>query len=248
MSVDLSKFGVVILAAGRGTRLGCVDAPKVMLEIGGRPIVSYVVETLKKMGFSKEQICLVVGFHADKVRAYFGDTVTFAEQLEQKGTAHAAYVGAMSLSQKYEHILVVNGDDSAFYSVETIEDLITNHLHGHAVATLLSVVLEEIGNYGRIARDGNGRIEIIEKEYLSEATYPIRETSTGTFCFDRKWFEKIFPTMPPLRKLGEYGLPTTFAVAQNEGEHVQVVILKNSNEWFGVNTPDELVEANQRKQ
>ncbi len=247
MSADLSKFGVVVLAAGRGTRLGCIDEPKVMLEIGGQPIISYIVATLQKMGFTKEQICLVIGFHGEKVREYFGDQVVYVEQTEQKGTAHAAYVGSVALPKNYEHILVVNGDDSAFYSMATLNNLISAHQNGKAVATLLSVILPDIGNYGRIARDDNGRIEIVEKEYLSEATYPIRETSTGTFCFDRAWFEKIFPVMPPLRKLGEYGLPTTFAVAQNEGEYVQVVILNNSDEWFGVNTPEELTEANMRK-
>src|SRR3989339_891112 len=247
MLQDLSKFGVVVLAAGRGTRLGCVDEPKVMRKIGDRPIVGYIVETLQNIGFTKEQICLMIGFCGEKVREYFGDKVMYAEQVEQKGTAHAAYTGSVTLPKQCKHILVINGDDSAFYSTTTVENLMTTHLNGQAVATLLSVVLPEIGNYGRIARDGDGRIEIIEKEYLSEATYPIRETSTGTFCFDRAWFEKIFPVMPPLRKLGEYGLPTTFSVAQNEGAYLQVVILGNIDEWFGVNTPEELAEADRRK-
>lgn len=244
--MSFNNFAAVILSAGRGTRLNCTDRPKVMLEVGGRPIVSYIVDTLTSLGFTPDRIYLVVGFHKEQVMNYFGDRVSYAAQDEQKGTAHAAYVGSISLPQAIEHVLVINGDDSAFYTPNTLENLMKTHLEGKAVATLLSVILPEIGNYGRIARDGNGKIEIIEKEYLSEATLPIRETSTGTFCFNRAWFEKIFPTMPPLRKLGEYGLPTTFAVAQNEGQYVQVMVLPNNQEWFGVNTPAELEEANKR--
>ena len=90
MSFNLSKIAVVILAAGKGTRLNCTDKPKVMLEIGGRPIVYYVVEILKKIGFKKEQICLVVGFKKEQIQDYFKNTVSYAFQEDQLGTAHAA--------------------------------------------------------------------------------------------------------------------------------------------------------------
>jgi len=80
LPTKLNNVGAVILAAGRGTRLNCADEPKVMLPIGGRPIVSYIVDTLKKMGLHPEQICLVVGFKKEKVMEYFGDMVNYAMQ------------------------------------------------------------------------------------------------------------------------------------------------------------------------
>ncbi len=247
LNSKLNNWGVVILAAGRGTRLNCTDKPKVMCEIGGKPIVSYIINNLEKIGFTAEQIMLVVGFHKEKIQDYFDGRVSYAEQVEQKGTAHAAYVGAKSLPSQLEHILVINGDDSAFYSAEAVLDFIEQHSESKAVASVLSAELADPISYGRIIKHPDGIVEIIEKEYLSDEQKKIKEISTGTFCFERFWFENMFPSMPPLRKLGEYGLPTALAMASNAALKVQVVKLKDNKEWFGVNTPAELEEADKRK-
>ncbi len=247
LNSKLNNWGVVILAAGKGTRLNCVDKPKVMCEIGGKPIVSYIIETLEKIGFSAEQITLVVGFHKEKIMDYFGARVSYAEQSEQKGTAHAAYVGSKFLPDSIEHILVINGDDSAFYSAEAILGFIEEHVQAKAVASVLSAELDNPILYGRIIKHPDGKIEIIEKEYLTDEQKKTKEISTGTFCFQRFWFEAMFPSMPPLRKLGEYGLPTALAMATKSALKVQVVKLEDNNEWFGVNTPAELEEAGKRK-
>jgi len=244
---NLNNVGAVVLAAGRGTRLNCVDKPKVMCEIGGQPIASYIVATLKKCGFTPENIYLVVGFHQEKIREYFGDEVSYVTQEELKGTAHAAFTGMKKLPGNADTVLVLNGDDSAFYSMETIIDFIEQHKKNKATVSVLSAELDYPVSLGRIVRHVGGRIEIIEKEYLTEEQKKLKEISTGTFCFDRNWFETIFPSMPPLRKLGEYGLPTALAMAISAGKKAQVIKLKNSNEWFGVNTPDELEEADRRK-
>ena len=243
----LANIGVVILAAGRGTRLNCTDKPKVMCEIGGRPIARYIVDTLKKCGFTSENIYLVVGFQKEKVMEYFGAQVSYVEQTELKGTAHAAFTGMKHLPKNVDTVLVLNGDDSAFYSEDSLLDFISQHKKNKAVLSVLSAELETPVTLGRIVRHDSGRIEIIEKEYLTEEQKKLKEISTGTFCFDRNWFENMFPAMPPLRKLGEYGLPTAVAMAEGQGKKVQVLKLKDNKEWFGVNTPAELAEANRRK-
>ncbi len=245
---SLNNVGVVILAAGRGSRLNCVDKPKVMCEIGGQPIVGYIVATLKKCGFTAENIFLVVGFHKEKIEEYFGSEVSYVEQAELKGTAHAAFVGMQKLPRNVETVLVINGDDSAFYSAESILDFLEKHQQNKAVVSVLSVELDDPAIYGRIIKHEGGRVEIIEKEYLTAEQKKVHEISSGTFCFNRNWFETIFPHMPPLRKLGEYGLPTAMAMADKENLPVQIIKLKNNREWFGVNTPAELEEANKRKE
>ncbi len=245
--MDKNKIGVVILAAGKGTRLGCTDKPKVMLEIGGKPIVSYVVEVLKQLGFEKDHITLVVGFFKETVMNYFGDTVSYAIQAEQKGTAHAAYTGMVALPPEVEQVLVIQGDDSAFYTPETIQHIIHEHQKDDHVLSLVTMSVEDPASLGRIVRHADGRVEIIEKEYTTDEQKKITEISTGTFMFDRKWFESMFPTMPMLRKLGEYGLPTALAVARDTGAKHQVIQLDDPSVWFGVNTVDELEEADRRK-
>ncbi|OGH73003.1 MAG: hypothetical protein A2921_01145 [Candidatus Magasanikbacteria bacterium RIFCSPLOWO2_01_FULL_43_20b] len=247
MSLDLNNIGVVVLAAGRGSRLNCADAPKVMLKIGGRPIVSYIIDALKQAGFSQKQICLVVGFQKEQVQEHFGDNVSYATQEEQKGTAHAAYVGMRSLPPEIKQVLVIGGDDSAFYTSETILDFINAHREAEARLSLLSAELENPGLVGKIVRYSDKSIAIIEKEYWTDLEKNTKEVSTGTFCFDCEWFEEMFPTMPPLRKLGEYGLPTALAIARGQGVKYQVIKLKNPNEWFGINTAEELRVADEKK-
>jgi len=242
--VQLNNTGVVILAAGRGTRLGCIDKPKVMLEVNGKPIVSYVVETLRKIGFNKEQIMLVVGFAKEKIQEYFGESVSYSIQEEQLGTAHAAYIGIKNLNKNIKNVLVLNGDDSLFYKMETLENFINDYLKNNLAVSLLTAPVEaENYTYGRVIKNG-GTIEIIEKEYLTDEIAKNTQTSTGTFIFNKDWFLQEFPYFPKIGKLGEYGLPTAFAVAQKNNLKIGVIKLINKNEWFGINTPKELAEAN----
>lgn len=242
-----AEVGVVILAAGKGKRLNSIDIPKVMTTLNDRPMIDYTVETLEQAGFLPKQICVVVGFHKEKVMEYLGGRVNYAVQEELLGTAHAAYTGMKVLPIEIKHVLVIGGDDSAFYRTETVTHLIEAHLIHKNTITLLSAQLSQPPLVGRVVRHSDGRVEIIEKEYLTDEQREISEVSTGTFVFERTWFEEIFPIMPKLRKLDEYGLPTALALAQAAKEKFEVVSLKNSDEWLGVNTPEELAVARQRK-
>lgn len=247
MSVNFNKIGAVILAGGRGTRLKCTDTPKAMLELSGRPIVSYLVETLQQMNFTPDRICIVVGENRDKIINYFGSSITPAIQDVPKGTAHAAYIGAVALPAEVEQMLIVNGDDGAFYTAETLTNFISNHFNAGAAVSLLSVIPDKFELYGRITKDEKGKIIIVEKESLTEEQKKIKETSSGTFCLDKNWFIKIFPNMPPMKKLGEYGLPTVLDMANEQNLPVQIIKLADQSQWFGINTPEELEEARRRK-
>lgn len=235
------------MAGGRGTRLKCTDRPKAMLDLAGKPILGYLVETLRQMNFSSDRICVVMGQNRDKIQNYFGGEVTYVVQEIPKGTAHAAYVGALALSKEVGQMLVINGDDGAFYTAKTLDNFIGKHFKFGATVSLLSVVPEKYEMYGRIAKDAMGHPIIIEKESLNEEQKKIKETSSGTFCLDKNWFIKIFPDMPPMKKLGEYGLPTVLDMANEQNLPVQVIKLKDSSQWFGINTPEELEEARRRK-
>lgn len=242
------RVGAVILGAGKGTRLGCTDIPKVMKPLAGKPIVEYTVETLETCGFGPKDIVLVVGFQKGKVMEHFGDRVTYAHQTEQLGTAHAAYVGMRELPQDIEQVLVMGGDDSAFYTCDSIETFIAKHLQSPCVLSLLTTEVADPSLLGRVIRTVEGTFDgVLEKEYLSEEQKHINEISTGTFMFNRVWYERAFPNMPQMKALGEFGLPTAIQMVKQEGCHMQAVTLEHADEWFGINTPDELVEAKRRK-
>ncbi|MDO8499901.1 MAG: sugar phosphate nucleotidyltransferase [bacterium] len=246
MLVSLNKLGVVILAAGKGTRLNSSDQPKVMLPIGGFPILAYTVSTLQKVGFTTEQICVVVGFKKEQIENYFKATVSYAVQEEQLGTGHAAYVGIKSLPTNIEQVLVLGGDDGAFYSVDTIRNLLNEHMTNDSTLTLLTATVDDPAGFGRVVRDDNG-VRVVEKEYLTEEQKTIHEVNTGTYVFNRRWFEEIFPRLPKMRKLGEYGMNPAITFAVEEGKKVAVIKLSDSGEWHGINTLEELQLADKLK-
>lgn len=246
---SIENVGAVVLAAGKGTRLNSTETPKVMLPVGGKPLVSYTIEILEQIGFMPEQICLVVGFKKESVMNYFGDRTRYAEQAQQLGTAHAANVGIKQFSSKFSTVLVLGGDDSAFYAAATLEAFISRHLAGQATVSLLTTETTDPALLGRVIRDAGGRVEkVLEKEELNDEQKKIVEVSTGTYCFNRVWFEQAFPLLPTIGKLEEYGLPKTIELARNQDKTVQAIKLEDTREWFGVNTPEELAEADRRKQ
>lgn len=242
-----SSNAAVILAAGRGTRLNIKHSPKVMLSVGGKPLVAYTVENLRAAGLMPDHICLVVGFQGDKLREFFGPEFLYAEQNELLGTAHAAYTGMRALPQDIQQVLVMGGDDSAFYCPETIRMVFERHGAARAEVSLLTAQVDDPSQLGRIVRAPNAPVRIVEKEYLTPEQRHIKEISTGTFCFDRAWFEGVFPSMPRMKKLNEYGLPAALSMAQEQGKRCEIIQLNNANEWFGVNTPADLEEADRRK-
>lgn len=252
MSNNPSKsIGVVVLAAGKGTRLNATDIPKVMLPIGGKPVVAYTVEALEQMGFDAKRIVLVVGFCQEKVREYFGDRVTYAEQIVQEGTAHAAYLGMQILPDDVGTVLIVGGDDGAFYRPETLSGFIAEHAEKNAIVSVLTVEVDDPSQLGRICRNNDGEITSIwEKEQMQKydlGMENVREVSTGTFCVQRRWFEFLYPAWPKLSGLREYALPTVIGLAHESGEKVHAMKLDDTREWYGINTPTELAEADRRK-
>ncbi len=250
MSEPIPKtVGAVVLAAGKGTRLGATTIPKVMSLVHGKPLVSYTVDTLHQAGFSSQRLCLVVGFARHVIEEYFSTTVSYAVQTEQLGTAHAAYVGMKQLPPEVTQVLVMGGDDSAFYSPESLINFVAAHQARQPLVSVLTAVFHTPPLVGRVIRTPDGRcVALKEKEQLTaEELSIIKEINTGTYCIDRKWFESIFPTMPAITGLGEYGLNQVIELAIAAGGSVLALPLANAAEWFGVNTPEELAEADRRK-
>lgn len=241
------RVGAVVLAAGSGTRLNDgqpSDKPKVLYQLNGKPMVEYTVELLKQIGI--EEIVMVVGYKEEMVQDYFGNQVKYASQPERLGTAHAARIGIDRLNSSIAQVLIIQGDDSAFYKPETIRKFIESC--GSKKLGFTSVKLADPGQYGRIIRDEkNDVIAIIEKESLNEDQKKINEVNAATYFVDRNWFDQAYLKLTPSAVgKGELILPDLVEIAVSENEKV-IGFLVDQSEWVGINTPEELEKADSLK-
>src|SRR6516225_7857839 len=137
------RIAVAIMAAGKGTRLKSKH-PKVLHEVGGKPLLAHVTAAATQ---------LVPGHEADRVRQALAHSgVNFVLQEEQRGTGHALMVAREALAP-YDHVIVLSGD-APMITAETIVRLRDFHHQKNAVMTLLSAELENPTGYGRVLRKG----------------------------------------------------------------------------------------------
>jgi bifunctional UDP-N-acetylglucosamine pyrophosphorylase/glucosamine-1-phosphate N-acetyltransferase len=220
----------VILAAGEGTRMGpLTDAtPKPMLPVAGRPLVAHTADAAVDAGV--EELILVVGYHAEAVRTYFGDSyrnvpVTYAVQSEQLGTAHAVRAAEDAIEGPFA---VLNGDD--LYDRESLAELLSA---GPAVGTY---EIEDPRPYGVFEIDGETVTGIVEKP----ADPPSRQVNVGAYVFPaeaREWLDV------PKSERGEYEI-TDVLERVIDRRTVRTVPIER---WLGVGRPWELLEANEWK-
>ncbi len=178
-----ADFGGIVLAAGRGSRMGA-DIPKVMLKVGGIPMVSRVVWTLREAGAAP--VCVVVPAGSSPVRELLGDSVLYAVQDRPTGTGDAA-AAARPLLTGSPHVLVACGD-SPLFRVDTVHRVMKAHLESAAAVTLVTAHLSDPSGYGRIVRDSAGNIVSIAEESVANAQEKaIREVNGGLYAFNAAW-------------------------------------------------------------
>jgi bifunctional UDP-N-acetylglucosamine pyrophosphorylase/glucosamine-1-phosphate N-acetyltransferase len=234
-------LAVVIMAAGKGTRLKS-RRPKVLHEVGGKPLLSHVVATAGRLA-ENEDIYVIVGHEAERVReAVAGIGVQFIEQKQQRGTGHAIQSARDAISG-YEHILVLSGD-VPLIQAETLQHLMTLHLAEGAAMTILTAVPEDPSGYGRVVRRSPDRAEvdaIVEQKALKPEQESIREINSGIYAF------KVAPLTKHLDRLtnnnahGEFYLTDMAGLLHAAGEKVAAIKAPEAVEVLGANTIAELV-------
>ncbi len=232
----------IILAAGKGTRMKS-GLPKVLHKICGQPMIHYSLETLKKLNL---KIVIVVGYKKEKIVEACGDKYIYAEQKEQLGTAHAVISAKSKIPKEVKTVLILNGDDSAFYRPQTLQKLIDIHLKNKNTITLLSLNLDDPEGFGRIKKDSSGKIlGIVEEKNASQEEKKIKEINLGTYCFDANFLWNNLSKISKNKISGEYYLTDLITLAISQNKKIQTVLLENPKEWIGINTPEQLAKANQ---
>lgn len=178
------SFAIVIMAAGKGTRLKSSRA-KVLHEIGGQPLLAHVIKAAKQV-VPANDIYVIIGHQAENVRAAVGPLgVKFILQEEQRGTGHAIMCARPAV-QQYETILVLSGDVPLIRR-ETIAQVRDFHRAKKAAMTILTAEPSDPFGYGRVIRAGGDRVKaIVEQKALTKAQQKVREINSGIYAFASK--------------------------------------------------------------
>jgi len=237
----------VILAAGKGTRMKS-DLPKVVHEVGGRPMVCAVVDACLAAGVGR--VIAVVGYKKDKVvdaLSEYGDKVAFADQDEQLGTGHAVLCAKDALgglvSDPAADSFVLCGDGPLIRS-ETLLKMLEVHEKNGAAATLATSVIDDPTGYGRIVRNSAGVFQrIVEQKNLEPGQEDIREINPSYYVFKTG---KLFEQLGKVQKnplTGEYYVTDVPAMLSRAGETVEVISAVPPEDVLSINNPEQLAEV-----
>ena len=237
----MEKYAAVILAAGKGTRMGNADIPKVMFKMAGKPIIDHSVKLIKDAGVNK--VVLVVGYKQEMIREYFNDKVIYAVQEQQLGTGHAAMMAQEALKGEAKEVIVFYGD-SPMYRPDTVKRLMEEHEKNNATISMLTVVSPEdrdLTGYGRIIRDEDGEaLGIKEHKDCNDEERKIREWNPGFYIFDGEWLWDNFAKLKTDNVQNEYYLTDMIEIAKQQGNKVIAIPVLHESEALGINTQDQL--------
>jgi bifunctional UDP-N-acetylglucosamine pyrophosphorylase/glucosamine-1-phosphate N-acetyltransferase len=231
------------MAAGKGTRLKS-KRPKVLHEIGGKPILAHVIATAKKVAKAKD-IFVIIGHEAELVREATASTgVNFVVQAEQRGTGHALMAAREALAGKYDQLIVLSGD-APLITAETIKKLSDFHSAQKATMTLLSADLDNPFGYGRVVRTGKGgKAEvrsIVEEKSATAQQKKIREINSGFYAFDAKALYEHIDHLSTANPHGEYYLTDMAGIFTGARKKVAAIMTSDAREVLGSNTRAEMM-------
>lgn len=231
---------IVILAAGKGTRLKSSLA-KVLHRAGGRTLVEHVVRASEPL--KARHTVVVVGHQAEQVTAVLeplGAVTVF--QQPQNGTGHAMRVAKRALGRA-KFAMVLPGD-APLVRPETLKTMLAMHRSGNAAATILSAVVADPSGYGRILRKSENTVAaIVEESQLTAEQRELNEINSAIYCFT---LEKLWPALAqvkPNNKHRELYLTDAVAVLSSKGEAVLAQVAPDPREVLGCNTRADLAEV-----
>ena len=224
-----SAMSVVILAAGKGTRMYS-DLPKVLHTLAGKPMVQHVIDAANKLG--AQRVNLVYGHGGDLLKQTLNDeALNWVLQAEQLGTGHAMQMAALFFADD-EDILMLYGD-VPLISVETLQRLREAKPQGGI--GLLTVKLDDPTGYGRIARENGKVVGIVEHKDASEEQRKINEINTGILVANGADLKRWLGKLDNNNAQGEFYITDIIALAHGEGREIAAVHPDRLSEVEGVN-------------
>jgi bifunctional UDP-N-acetylglucosamine pyrophosphorylase/glucosamine-1-phosphate N-acetyltransferase len=231
---------VVILAAGKSTRMKS-DTPKVLHKLAGVPMLQWVLD--QAAAVNAAETIVVVGHEGDRVREKFKDRARFVTQEPQQGTGHAVMQTRDALKDFKGDVAVLCGD-VPLIRPRTLELLRHMHRSENAACTILTTLPAQPRGYGRIVRDGLGRVrKIVEQRDLHREQEAIKEVNTGTYLFDCAKLLLVLDKLKTDNAQGEYYLTDVVPLLAQLG--VAACACDDPAEVMGINNRKQLAEADQ---
>ena len=229
----------IVLAAGKGTRMRS-EQPKVLFTVAGRPLVSWVVDAVA--GADPDEVVVVVGHEGDRVAAALPEWVRVVIQAEQLGTGHAVMMALEAMGDvTFDTVLVVPGD-SPLLKPQSISALVEAHHSGGNDATLLTCRMADPTGYGRILRDGDRVVGIVEQRDADDEQRAIDEVGVSVYAFRGEALAGALGVIGRENAQSEYYL-TDVVGALADGGSVGAVTGADPEEVQGVNSHDQLGAA-----
>ncbi|MBI2551437.1 NTP transferase domain-containing protein [Candidatus Uhrbacteria bacterium] len=240
------KLRIVILAAGKGTRMGQPFA-KALTPVGGMPILGHLLETIQSSGLDPLPV-VVIGHLGDQIRAAMGDRCAYVEQGDPLGTGHAVRMAAPFLMES-DAVMVLYGDHP-FISAESLRRIAKEHEEQGNTITLMTTTVPSFEGWhkaflkwGRILRGADGAVtDIREYKDASENERNITEVNPALYCFESSWLWKHLHKLGNRNAQKEYYLTDLVAMAVAEGASLSTLPIP-PEEAVGINTPEELAFA-----
>ena len=234
-------LAVVILAAGLGTRMKS-ESPKVLHEVCGRPMLSYVIDAA--LSASPARVVVVTGPDQDAIAEILPVGCERAVQQERRGTGDAVRAGLAPLTDFSGDVMVLYGDvplvDGGF-----VESLARTHLEAEAAATLTTITLDDPAHYGRIVRDASGRVaRIVEYRDADAAERDVREINVGLYVFRADALRPALQRLTSDNDQGELYLTDVVHLLIDAEHRVAVHESDDAEMCMGVNSRVELALVN----
>ena len=243
----MSKQTAVVLAAGKGTRMKS-ELPKVLIEVNGRPMIEYVLDSLEAGGI--DRIVVVVGYRADLVqeRLAHRENLEFVEQTEQLGTGHAVMVCKEALTAHNGPVMIVTGDSPLLQS-ESVATLLGEYTKSQPACIIGTIHKENPFGLGRIVRDASGEFSgIVEQKDATEEQQKITEVNMSTYIFRGPALLSALEQLTTDNAQQEYYITDCPGILQRQGEQVLAMPVLKPCESLSINTTEELAVVAQQMQ
>lgn len=231
-----TKINVVILAAGKGTRMHS-SKPKVLHDVGGKPILGHVIDCAKQLRPNK--IIVIYGFGGEQVQAAFAEEdITWAEQKEQLGTGHAVQQAVPYLDADAKTLILLG--DVPLIDANACQALLEK---ADSNLALMTFIKPDPTGYGRIIRDDNQAVTaIVEHKDATEAQRAVQEVNTGIMSLPNTFLTSWLSALKNDNAQGEYYLTDIVAMSVNQGHAVDAVIADDEWSVTGINSKPDLAQ------